>query len=287
MNDLAKGVEGGSRAFELYEGAMNSAGTATEKYGIYQESIKASQAGLTLELEKLYGLLGSDVFKDFYSNMSGFINMISSGTVALDGMNLVVPLVGAVILGLGVAMNAAAVGATFAAFSFAALWAALSAHPIMLAIGAFAVLAVTVSGLGSIIGKEALSITEGLSNVQTKIDEIATSQGKWNTKIGGIEALRSEYMTLTSKVSLTADEEERLRIVMEEIAELSPTLAAAIESQNGVYGGQTGVLKALNAELEKSIRLKNSETRMKARDMYGDLATTGQALIKKSEEVKS
>lgn len=29
MNDMAKGAEGGSRAFELYEGAINSAGTTT------------------------------------------------------------------------------------------------------------------------------------------------------------------------------------------------------------------------------------------------------------------
>lgn len=43
MNDLSKGVENGSRAWELYAGALGAAGTATEKYAIWEESVTAAQ----------------------------------------------------------------------------------------------------------------------------------------------------------------------------------------------------------------------------------------------------
>lgn len=46
MNDMAKGIEGGSRAFELYEGALNAAGTAAQKYAVWQESVAAAQGRL-------------------------------------------------------------------------------------------------------------------------------------------------------------------------------------------------------------------------------------------------
>jgi len=57
MNDMSKGIENGSRAWELYTGAMQSAGTATEKFSIWQESISAAQANLKNSLESLYASL--------------------------------------------------------------------------------------------------------------------------------------------------------------------------------------------------------------------------------------
>ena len=47
MNDMSKGIEGGSRAYELYTGAMNAAGTAAQKYTVWQESVEAAQNRLT------------------------------------------------------------------------------------------------------------------------------------------------------------------------------------------------------------------------------------------------
>ena len=45
MSDMAKGIDGGSRAYELYAGAMGAAGTAAQKYAVWQESVTASQTG--------------------------------------------------------------------------------------------------------------------------------------------------------------------------------------------------------------------------------------------------
>lgn len=46
MNDLSSGIENGSRAWELYAGAVSSAGAASKKYEIWQDSVAAAQGDL-------------------------------------------------------------------------------------------------------------------------------------------------------------------------------------------------------------------------------------------------
>lgn len=81
MSDMAKGLEGGSRAYALYESAMNSAGTAAEKYAIYQETVQAAQDGLTASLQELYSaLLDGGMVRDFYNAMSAVVDSLTAGT---------------------------------------------------------------------------------------------------------------------------------------------------------------------------------------------------------------
>ena len=69
MDDLRKVTSTtgeASRAMELYEGAMNSAGTASEKYAVYQESVAAAHDKMTASFEQLFSLLDSDTIKKWY-----------------------------------------------------------------------------------------------------------------------------------------------------------------------------------------------------------------------------
>lgn len=93
MNDMAKGIEGGSRAYELYAGAVNAAGTATQKYSVWQESVLAAQNRLTEAMEAFYALLDSDWMKGFYNGMAGLVEVITAGTQALEGWNIKLPLI--------------------------------------------------------------------------------------------------------------------------------------------------------------------------------------------------
>jgi hypothetical protein len=88
MNDMAKGVEGGSRAYELYAGALDAAGTASQKYTIWQESVTASQNRLVAALQSFYSLLDAEWMKDFYEGMAGLVETFTAGTEAMDGWNL-------------------------------------------------------------------------------------------------------------------------------------------------------------------------------------------------------
>lgn len=91
MNDMAKGVEGGSRAYELYAGAMNAAGTAAQKYTVWQESVTAAQNSLTAALQSFYALLDAEWMKDFYDGAAGLVEIFTAGTEAMRGWNIAIP----------------------------------------------------------------------------------------------------------------------------------------------------------------------------------------------------
>lgn len=93
MADMSQVTEGNSRALELYNGAMESAGNATEKYAIYQESVTAAQDRMKASLEELYNLLSSDLMKTGYGMLTSLIEGFTGATEAMGGMNLVIPVV--------------------------------------------------------------------------------------------------------------------------------------------------------------------------------------------------
>lgn len=92
MNDMALGLEGGSRAFELYEGAMGAAGTAAQKYAVWQESVTAAQNRLTTALQGMYSLLDAEWMKGFYNGMATLVELLTAGSEVLDGWNVKLPL---------------------------------------------------------------------------------------------------------------------------------------------------------------------------------------------------
>lgn len=78
MADLSNVATGTSRAMELYEGAMNSAGTAAQKYAVYQESVTAAHDRMTASLEKLFSLFDSNIMKQLYNVGGGIAEGIYS-----------------------------------------------------------------------------------------------------------------------------------------------------------------------------------------------------------------
>ena len=96
MNDLSKGIEGGSRAWELYTGAMDAAGTATAKYAIWQESVAAAQGNMQASLEAMYAAtMNTAPIKAFYD----IVGMLANGLSNIGGLLPVVAggLIGALI----------------------------------------------------------------------------------------------------------------------------------------------------------------------------------------------
>lgn len=119
MSDMSKGAEGGSRAYELYAGAMGAAGTAAQKYTVWQESVTAAQNRLTAATQDFYALLSTEWMKGFYENMAGFVDVITAGTDAMNGWNLIIPIATAGIIGLVAVVYKAvtAIKAMYAAFA--------------------------------------------------------------------------------------------------------------------------------------------------------------------------
>lgn len=107
MSDLSKGVENGSRAWELYAGALGAAGTATEKYAIWEESVTAAQNRMKSAFEELYSLLNAEWMKGFYDGIAELVKNLARITQSMEGINLKIPAIIAGIVGIGTAAKKA------------------------------------------------------------------------------------------------------------------------------------------------------------------------------------
>ena len=109
LNDLSKATEDGSRAWELYNGALESSGLAMEKYAIYEESVEAAQGRLTAATEEFYSILGGDMLKGFYNTLAAIINIFNDGTSATNGWNIALGLIAAAFVLLNGVVRAATI----------------------------------------------------------------------------------------------------------------------------------------------------------------------------------
>lgn len=126
MNDLSKGLEGGSRAWQLYEGAIASAGTVMEKYDIWENSVEAANGRLQASLENIYSVISGKVVVGATDMATRFLQDFAAATELSGGLNILIPVIAGVALAL---LHAAEAGGVFAAVS-----TAIHANPIIAAI---------------------------------------------------------------------------------------------------------------------------------------------------------
>lgn len=129
MADLSKGLEGGSRAWELYTGAMQASGTVAEKYATWERSVEAAEGRLTAATEKLYNTLWNGNTSKMFKNIAaGFMEALAAGNEAIGGLGPLVILLGAI--------GAVAIASGKGIGVFSAALTALKSHPVLLAISA-------------------------------------------------------------------------------------------------------------------------------------------------------
>ncbi|MBQ8616435.1 MAG: phage tail tape measure protein [Oscillospiraceae bacterium] len=245
MSDMALGLEGGSRAYELYYGALGAAGTATEKYAIWQESVTASQNRLNAALESFYALLNAEWMKGFYEGMAGLVEIITAGTDALGGWNLLIPAIAVGVTGLIAVVYKAVV-------AFKAMQAAIAAGNGMATLmsgGTIGAILAAVAALATVV-----TMIVGASQSASEVEEIdygSTIQSV-STYRDSIDGLVSELETLASKTSLTAEEQARADQIMETLSGTSLSMKTALEG--GADGFDTLGQKAAAArgEVEKT-----------------------------------
>lgn len=261
MADMSQITEGNSRAIELYNGAMESAGSATEKYSIYQESVTAAQDRMKAALEELYNLLSADLLKTGYGMLTSLIEGFTGATEAIGGMNLVIPVAVA-----GISLIIATIGKFVSAYKAAeaitktgklfGMFGAVGASPIIVAITA-------ITAALSLAGGAIAAFNSNAKYEARDFSEVTASLEKQES---AIRSLRDEYQELIEKTDKTQAEQDRLAEITGIIQENYPALAASIESTTGGFENQTGVLKGLNAELEKYAKYQAEIEKQEAYD---------------------
>lgn len=247
MNDMSKGVEGNSRAFELHELAMDSDGVAADKYAVYLDSVTAAQERLTIAQENFYSMLDESVIKSWYNSLAGIINYITAATESMSGLNIILPVVAGGIYLIATAVKTSLIPALTKAGSVLAL---LQAHPIMLTISAV------------VAGITALTVATNLFNSQAQ--KTAEAFDEANNKIAESQEKIEKYKNAQSNVSdvfdklggsakLTAEDLEKYDEKLDEIAKISPVAKQVIEELKAGLIDQQEAAARLNEELERLI----------------------------------
>jgi len=248
MNDLGKEnaetTEHESRAWELYTKAINSAGTAEEKYAVYKDSVAASQERLNIAQEKFYSLLDSSVIKNWNDMLAGLITNITNGAEAWGSWNIILPAVAS-----GILMVVAALKLTKA--QAAGIENLFTNHPIVTAIGAAAAaLFVLVEAFSSVAN--ATAVARGKFNEANEaLSEISKNVEQAKVMSNGLATM---YEETGGKVRLTTADLEKYSSTLEEIEKISPEAKKTVDAfRDGAIDQQTAVSK-LNDELEKYVK---------------------------------
>lgn len=263
MNDMSKGAESGSRAFELHGKAMNSDGVAAEKYAVYLDSVTAAQERLTIAQENFYSSLDKNVIKAWYDSLAGIVNWIADATRAFGGLNIILPVVGA-----GIYLVVKAIQALNAKIAVTgSLLALLEKHPIILAISAIVAGITLLTGAASLFVDQSESVAESFDNANAAIEE---SQTKLEKYMKVQEDATKMFANLGDKATLTAEDIDEYNDTLEEIAEISPFAKHVVDELRAGFIDQQQAAELLNKELE---RLAENEENVSMNNLIKRYAT--------------
>lgn len=264
MNDMSKTIEEGGRFWELYALAMDSAGTAEEKYATWTDSVAASQERLNLAQEKFYSILGSNVIKGWNDMLANFVNMIAEGAEAWNSWNIIIPVVSGAVLGLVVALNAAKLAAT-------TTFAVIGKHPVIAGI-------VTMIG---VVGTLITMFSAAASEVETtaeKLEKANNTIRESSDRINSLSALSSKanemFANIGDETSYAGGELEEYNGLLEELSKTSPAVSKALDDMKNGFISQGEAAKIVNEELERQIELQKKIALAALRDKYANTNPT-------------
>ncbi len=250
MEDLAQGAEGGSIAYRLYEGSLSAAGTVTEKYQTYLESVTAAQDKMTVSLENLYStFMNGDLMKDFYNTVSELIDNVTAGLPAINTKLLAIIAAGGTLV-IVISKIVKAIRDIRTAVS------GLSGVAKISGILSSGKLGVILAGVG-LLATAIVTVIGAIKNAKDEaknVDYSGQITALKNT-VSNVEPLIEEYTTLSNKTIRTQEETERMNELFLEIGTTSDVFAAAMNKVSGDTSSATEKINAMNDALEETKQL--------------------------------
>lgn len=262
LNDLSKSAEGGSRAWELYAGAQNAAGTAMEKYAIYEESVEAAQGRLNAAIEEFYSILmNGGIIRSFYDILTSIVQTVNVAADAMGGLNVKLALVsGGVVLLIGgiskivgtakaaaAAMTATGAAAGAAAGGVSLLNLALTATVAGVVIGGL----LTIGGAFSNLEARAKETAKAVAEFNKKLDENTTMAQNMNDASAEVKRLGDSYGNAQADVDTFINKRDAL---IKQFPELKDKLKTEVNSVDDLAAGYSEMADALDTVAESYIR---------------------------------
>ena len=265
MNDMSKGIEGQSRAYELHELAVNSDGVAEQKYAVYLDNVTAAQERLTIAQENFYAILNQDIIKNWYNALAGIVNWITDATEKMGGLNLIIPVVtGAVgLLTVAIVKLAAAASAAGGALAL------LGAHPVIIAISAVAVGIAALTTAGSLFVDTAKEMEERFNAANEILTE---SRSRISTYTSDQERLKDMIADVGEETPMTSEKIKEYNGLLEDLKKVSPEAATAVDNLRAGFISQKEAAEILNNEIEEVIRKEQKLSTMSLITKYSNWA---------------
>ena len=265
MEDLALGSEKGSKAWELYEGALNSAGAAMQKYAVWEESVEAAQNRLTAELEEFYSLLSGTAIKNWYDVLAFCMNGINGVTEATGGMNIAVSVSGAAItmltlLFLKLKTNADLAGVSLGKQVVTALTgvtvtaqgATVATNMLGMALRA-AGAGLAIAGVMQLVGW-LISLYETADEASKKTSELASTLNQGFAENNSLAKFASEMESLGKKTSYANEDIAAFNRLRSEMIAAFPELAERIGGEVKDVNELAGAYDNMAAAIEEANR---------------------------------
>ena len=285
INDMSKGLDGGSRVYELYAGALEATGTVAEKYQVYLNSVAAAQDNMKVSLQNLYDtFMSGEIMKDFYNLIAEVASSLASGlntlgkfptkiiatTGALGGAALVLIKIVSVVKDLWGAINkiqgAKSIGAVLTG-------------------GNIGLLAVAAAGVASIL----ISLIGHLNNV-AKAKEAVNFDSQIETMenvVSKTKPLISEYQELAEKTNRTSEETDRMNELFTTISGSSYTFAEYLRGVGDSASDTAGNILKMNDALRDTEDALDIAKGSKAANKMQNVADNYSDLVASEEAYKS
>lgn len=260
MQDMA----GAQRSAELYELALNSAGSTSKAFATWTESVAAAQNRLQIALQNTYSALNGEWIKDVYNFGASLVEGFNAAAEASNGLNVKLGILIPSLIQILRLINGGGIGNIGATIA-----KAFSEHPIILFTVAVGGAIAALSALINLANPKNIDISGLMDDASKAVDRATDSVKSFNDEQAKImstndqlESLRQEYIDLSTKTSQTADDQKRLLEIYDEIEKLAPGLIDSIGGMGDKYGYQKEVVEALNSELRDNIDLLREQQRV-------------------------
>ena len=247
MNDMSKGIDGGSRAFELHERAMDSDGVAAQKYGVYLDSVTAAQERLTIAQENFYSLLNDSVVKGWYDALAGVVDFFTEATDKMNGFNIIVPVVVGGVWLLVTAFGKLAAAATAAGGAMAFI----SSHPVIMAIAAITAGILALSAAASQLEDESANMKKTFQEASSVLSD---SQSRITTYVSEQERLKDMISDVGTEVPMTSEKLNEYNELLDQLKSISPEAAKAVDDLRQGFGNQAEAVRTLSEEIDNAIK---------------------------------
>lgn len=280
-------MEGYKETIPLYEKALQSAGTTTHKFGLYQEGNQAAIDRMKAALEGLWqSTFNSQAIKGVANSLASLISSLDSLVKSIGAFPVGVGLATTALLFFssnvrGFVMTAGTqmlswLGVSKVNFNTGAL--AVNRFAYSMGLGATSARAFTTALVGlsrAVLPLAVLSaVTYGISMIAESFmdareeakkmeDRNKTIVNSWTTQREAVEKLKNEYFELSNATNggknfLNTEQEQKYYEVTGKIAELMPNLVKEIDSK-GRYHLKNA--EAIQKELESTEKLVAAEQR--------------------------